>query len=93
MGQQAQGVGPANGCREEYQTAGDDNVDEAEHQISFRGVKLIVAQEISHLWEPPEWSNFSNPAHNRLQFSLKLPKQRRFSALKGLEIECREIYV
>ena len=72
-------------------TAGDDNVDEAEHQISFRGVKLIVAQEISHLWEPPEWSNFSEPAHNRLQFSLKLPKQRRFSALKGLEIECREI--
>ena len=31
-------------------TAGDDNVDEAEHQISFRGDKLIVAQEISHLW-------------------------------------------
>jgi hypothetical protein len=47
--------------------------------------------EISHLWEPPEWSNFSNSAHNRLQFSLKLPKQRRFTALKGLEIECREI--
>ena len=62
-------------------TSGYDNVDEVEHQISSIGVKvkLIVAQEISVLWEPEEWSNDSKPAHNRLQFSLKLPKQRRFS--------------
>ena len=87
-GQHTQGFGMANGCREEYQkslyvaTSGYDNVDEVEHHISSIGVKvkLIVAQEISLLWEPEEWSNDSKPSHNRLQFSwLKLPKQRRFS--------------
>jgi hypothetical protein len=38
-------------------TSGYDNVDEVEHQISSIGVKvkLIVAQEISLLWEPEEW--------------------------------------
>ncbi len=90
----------ANGCREEYQKSlccdiwlfpmTTINVDEVEHQISSIGVKvkLIVAQEISLLWELEEWSNDSKPAHNRLrlQFSLKLPKQRRFSTLNSLEI-------
>jgi len=39
-------------------TVGYDHVDEAKHQISFLGTKIIVAQEISHLWEPQEWSQF-----------------------------------
>ena len=63
-------------------TSGYDNVDEVEQdQISSIGVKvkLIVAQEISLPWEPEEWSNDSKPAHKWMQFSLKLPKQRRFS--------------
>jgi hypothetical protein len=81
----------ANGCREEYQKSlccdsslkTYDNVYKAEHQISFCGVKLI--RRPVRLCEPPESSKDSKPAHNRLQFSLKLPKQRRFSTLKSLE--------
>jgi hypothetical protein len=74
------------GIELEINSTAQDDDSESTVRVQIDGganTNLFVSQAIraraSLLWEPEEWSNDSKPAHNRMQFSLKLPKQRRIS--------------